>query len=143
MADNIIPFNISLIGDTTQEKWLGDFKAIKNLGFRAQMAQSRIRREYLGDLAQYASEDEVIRATVFSDLAVSLADSPKWWKEANNGVDLQDWNVVEAVYLKIQDIRGLLKKEEAQKTKADAEVLKKAIDGGDAKAELANPEGAE
>ncbi len=131
MADDVA-FTISLTGDTTKEKWFGEFRALRRLSFRQQMLRDRLRREYLGDLAQYATKRASEQAVLFADLFVSLTKVPDWWTASGNGQDLSDDNVLEAVWLEVQKIQGNLKDEEKKKTAADAEVLKKAVEDRDA-----------
>jgi hypothetical protein len=132
MAVDDVSFNISVTGETSGEKWFGEFRALRRLSFRQQMMRDRARREYLGELAQYASARVLEQAIVFADLAVSLTKVPEWWKAAGNGQDLCDDNLLEAVWMEVQRIQGNVKDEDKKKTKSDAEVLKKAVENHEA-----------
>jgi hypothetical protein len=130
-----VAFTISVTGETTKEKWFGEFRALRRLSFRQQMARDRSRREYLGELAQYASGRALEQAVVFADLAVSLTKAPEWWTSSANGQDLCDDNLLEAIWMEVQRIQGNVKKEDEKKTKDDAGVLKKAVENHEAKNE--------
>jgi hypothetical protein len=125
-------FTISLVGDTTGEKWFGKFKARIRVPYRLQMMRDRLRREYLGEMPQYASARAQEQAIVFADLAVSLTEFPDWWKAAGNGQELCDDNLIEAIWSEVQRIQGAIKDEDKKKTQDDASALKKAVESGEA-----------
>lgn len=98
---NTAKFNISLDGDSTGEKWIGEFTVKTRLSHRDQMRRDQFRRELLGDARpDMASPRALNQASIFSDLQVRIVDAPKWWLEAANGLDLLDDNVVGEVYSK-------------------------------------------
>lgn len=123
-----VPFEVSVVGEETKEKWFGKFRALRRLSHRAQMQRSRIRREMLGEHPQYATQRDIEMAIMFSDLAVSITQAPKWWAESGGGQDLVDDNVIVEVYNKAQAIQNEVLDEEKKKTLEDAKVLKKAVE---------------
>lgn len=135
-STNEATFTISVVGDVTKEKWYGEFKCVKYLSFRQNLMRDRIRRELIGDLAQYASDAARDQSYALADLAVALVKVPDWWKEAGNGQDLQDPNVLDAVWAEVAKVWGVLKTEDKKKTVEDAKALKKAVDERDAEKEL-------
>ena len=126
-----VPFEISVVGDTSGDKWFGKFSAIRRLPHRLQMMRSRIRREMLGAFPEKASQRDIEQAVMLSELAVSITKAPKWWLETDSGQEMIDDNVIIELYNKIQSIRDDDQKEEDAKTKADAAALKKAVENPD------------
>lgn len=98
MADNDAPFSISVIGDSTDEKWVGDFRAKKRLSHRDHLRKDQIRRELLGSAPGTPTDRALSTAMILSELAVRLTKAPKWWTEAAEGQDLQDDNVIGAAF---------------------------------------------
>jgi hypothetical protein len=134
MADDV-GFTISLTGETTKEKWFGEFRARKRLSFKQQMVRDRIRRELLGEYAQFASQRTQEVAVMFSDLAVGLTESPNWWKSSEGGQLLHDDNVLDAVWTEVAKIWGVIKEDDQKKVKTAAETLKTAVNEKDAEKE--------
>jgi hypothetical protein len=120
---NIFDFSLDVYGDSTGERWIGDFKAKLRLSHRDHMAKDMAKRALLGSDAQFASQDSIVRAEMFAHIGASLTQTPGWWKEKGNGLDLFDDNVVIAVYEKVVE----------EQTKVVAEIKKK---GEEAKAAL-------
>lgn len=115
-------FSISVDGDSTGEKWIGEFTVKTRLSHRDQMRRDQIRRELLGDARpDMASPRALNQAGIFSDLQVRIVDAPRWWLEAANGIDLLDDNVVGEVYGKALEeeskVLAGLKKEGEQAVK--------------------------
>jgi hypothetical protein len=65
------------------------------------MQKDIVKRGLVGQDPQFASQDTLVRAEMFSHLSVSLLKTPTWWREKGNGLDLFDDNVVIAAYEKI------------------------------------------
>ena len=96
---NTQAFSISVVGEVTSETFKGNFSSKKRLSHMDRLRADQFRREYLGptsrgDAGQVASTI----AVALSDLRVRLVDMPKWWIESNYGADLEDWNVLMAVW---------------------------------------------
>lgn len=118
-----VNFSISLIGNVTGEKWVGEFTTKLRLSHRDQLARDRISRELLGDTRpDFASPRAINQANIFSDLRVRLTQAPAWWKESAEGLDLEDDNVVAEVYnkaLKFENDELLKLKENAEKAEKE------------------------
>jgi len=114
---NDVPFSISLIGDVSEEKWVGDFRAKKTLSHRDQLRRDQIRRELLGSQGGTPTERALSIAMVLSELAVRITKAPKWWAEKGDGLDLDDGNVIGEVYDNVTRIER--EAAEAKKVKAE------------------------
>lgn len=114
---NDVPFSISIVGDTTDEKWVGDFRAKRTLSHRDQLRRDQIRRELLGSAAGASTDRALSIAMVLSELAVRVTKAPKWWTEKDNGLDLEDGNVIGEVYDQVMRIER--EHIEARKAKAE------------------------
>lgn len=127
-GNDTVQFSISVTGESTGEKWTGSFKMKTRLSHRDQLRLDQIRRDLLGPNPDGASPRAQNQAEVFSFIAVHLLDAPMWWKSNDNGLDLQDDNVVAEVYAQIT------------KAKSDAiEKLKKAASEAEVTIKEANP----
>lgn len=93
-----VQFTVSVIGDTTGEKWYGMFKVKPRLSHRDQLQRDKVRRELLGADGSNASVRAKDQAEIFSQLAVRVVEAPSWWKDNGNGLDLVDDNVIADVY---------------------------------------------
>lgn len=118
MAYDLHTFTISVIGDTTNEKWHGTFKARVRMSHRDSMLRDRLRRQMLGnDSPALATPRAQSQAQIFSFLDVTLVEAPAWWKDNGNGQDLYDDNVVAAVFDEVE--KGM--EEAREKLKKQAE----------------------
>jgi|GEM_PF-3222839 len=100
-------FSIMVVGDVTGETLKGTFAAKKWLSHRDRLNQDKIRRELLGSLnPDGASITALSIAEAVSEITVRLIDSPKWWAETQNGLDLQDSNVVSEVYKGVMKVES-------------------------------------
>lgn len=99
MTDNEVPFSLDEVGAISNESFKGDFKVKKALSFRESLQKDQIRRDLLGDTnGSPASYEAQEYATMLSELRIRLVDPPAWWKEANNGAELRDENVLLKVW---------------------------------------------
>lgn len=122
---NEAQFTISVTGDITGEKWMGLFKVKIRLSHRDYMTKDKLRRDFLGDHPEAASERASTSAEILSQLAVRIVEAPTWWAASNNGLDLADDTVILEIYksaIKAEtDAAEALKKKAAE---AEAELKK-------------------
>lgn len=86
-------------GLNTGTTWNGKFVVKLTLSPRDNLRADRLYREYLGDTSGASpSEFAVYQSYMLSQLAVRLTEAPSWWKDANNGLDVQDENLLEEVF---------------------------------------------
>jgi hypothetical protein len=114
---NDAPFTISLVGEASLETWAGTFRAKTRLSHRDQLSKDARRRELLGNQPGTSTERALTTAMILAELSVRLTDAPKWWSEKGGGLDLEDDNVIGAVYDKAMTIE----KEAADDKKKKAE----------------------
>lgn len=111
------PVEINVVGEETGRTWKGEFTFRGTLTRRQRMYADQVRRTVLGPSpeGQQALGSINTEAFIIGQLAVMVADAPKWWQESDSGLDLEDWNVVLSVYeagLKVQDgVNADLKKD--------------------------------
>jgi hypothetical protein len=110
----------NIIGDSTSEVYRGAFVFSTKLSFSDMLKMDRLRRTYLGgENQENASQFAVNIANAIADLSVRVIEGPPWWKESNFGLNLKDYNVLNAVY----DLAMLAQKEdeeEREKKKREA-----------------------
>ncbi len=93
-------FTVSVEGDVTGEKWYGSFKAKTLLTHRDNLRIDQLRRDLLGGLSDGPAPGRTAIETsiAMAEMGVRITDAPEWWRASNNGLDLADNNVVQAVY---------------------------------------------
>jgi len=126
MANLPIEFSIKVTGETTGEEYKGVFKIRPRLNLQARLTRDQMRRDLLGVKGDEASQDAMNIATVYSKIWAHLVEAPSWWKDARNGLDLEDEAPAGAVYQEVlriekESIDAVLKKGEQA-----AEALKNA-----------------
>lgn len=124
-SDIPVSYVVNIKGDFTGKSWYGKFEAKTTLSHRDRLLRDRLRREYLGDKSEGASEEAKATAICFSELAARLTKWPDWWTASDMGMELKDMNLVGEVYrgaLKIEEdyLKDLARKdEEAKKVLAE------------------------
>ena len=93
-------FTIDGIGETTGQKYFGNFTTIciLNVGQKHQLEIERSRLS--ADLA-YPSDRLRGFSLILATLNVKLIKKPDWWNDSFGGLDLLDENIVMDVYDKI------------------------------------------
>jgi hypothetical protein len=123
MLNEPLSFTIDVTGSITGETYKGAFKARPRLSHRDQLKRDQFRRELLwGDGAGAGGCANNI-SQIFAKIWVHLAESPSWWKDAANGLDLTDEEPIVAVYEQILKLES----EAIAAIKAKAEEAKKEL----------------
>jgi hypothetical protein len=91
-------FDLNLLGENTGERWLGKFKCKLRLSHRDSIAKDNLRRQLLGTNPEAASARAASLAFIASELHVRIVEAPAWWMASDNGLELEDDNIVAAVY---------------------------------------------
>jgi hypothetical protein len=125
MSSNESTFNVNVtaISDNT---YAGTFRMRRRLSFFQEFRKDELRRELLGVKPESAPPDLQRYAFMLSVCSAHIIDSPDWWRNASNGVDLLDGEPVDAVFAEISKVlaeteKALLeKKEKAKATLKDA-----------------------
>ena len=117
-------FLFSEVGDTTQQKFEGEFTVlcIPNM---MQKRSIEIERSRLSADLNNPTDNLFSIAVMLGNLRVRVIDGPGWWKDSNGGFTIKDENI----------IIGLFDKVMKQEDEWREEVRKKATGGDD----LGNP----
>jgi hypothetical protein len=91
-------FSIAERGEVSGTTFNWSFTAKRMLSIRDRITRDGIRRQLIGERPQDAEANTVMRAEMLAFLQVSLTETPKAWKEAGNGLDLFDDNIILKVY---------------------------------------------
>jgi hypothetical protein len=129
MTSNSEKFSIDVEGETTGKTWKGVFGTKLRLSHKDELRQDEIRRELLGKNPMGVSVRANNIAEVFSFVLIHLTQVPQWWEMNGNGLDLEDDNVVRALYEKILDLKVAAQ----EKLKAEAEAARTALAGVESK----------
>lgn len=126
-AANEMSFSINILGEVTQERWVGTFTAKCRLSHRDHLTADKLFRELIGPNPETACDRARQTSEIFSQLAVRIVQSPDWWKASGNGADLADDAIIAEVYNNAMRIEKealeTLKKKAAE---AQAELQKQA-----------------
>jgi hypothetical protein len=128
-GDNTFTFTITEVGDSTGEKFNWAFTAKRRLSIRDMITKDAQRRFIIGDRPETAAPDTVMRAEMLAYLSVSITESPKAWRDSQNGLDLFDDNVLIKMYETIQEAQNKAIQEaqkEAEEAKAGLRKIAKA-----------------
>jgi len=91
-------FTINVIGETTGKPYSGKF-TIKTVLTRGDWFKADAqRRALLGANAQEAMPMLQLEAFMLGKLSVQILDAPDWWKNSNNGLELEDANVITSIF---------------------------------------------
>lgn len=91
-------FTINIIGDTTGENYRGVFEVRTRISHRDNLREDEIRRTLLGTNPTTATPRAANTAEVFSQLHNRIVKAPTWWTGSDGGQDLEDDNVIAAIY---------------------------------------------
>lgn len=116
-----VSFTVNVVGNVTGIQWHGVFKTRVRLSHRDWMRQDQVRRELLGPNPAGAGARATDSADLFSTILTHVIDSPTWWKDNENGLGLEDDNVVVEVFngvmkAKVDAAEEVRKRAEAAKT---------------------------
>lgn len=114
---NDAPFTLTVVGETSDTTWTGEFRAKKWLSHRDQLAKDQIRRELLGGQTGQPTDRALTTSMILSELRVRLTKFPEWWPTTGMGLDLADDNVIGTIYDKAMAIEA--EAVEAKKAKAE------------------------
>ena len=92
-----VTFPVDVKGIDTEREYKGVFTAKVKLSMRESLREDENRRDLLGKRPESASQwaNEVAAALAY--LSVRITNSPEFWKDCNNGIDLEDSNVLVTV----------------------------------------------
>lgn len=97
MVQSKVSFPIDVIGQSSKQPFKGVFSVKTKVSFRDSLREDEVRRNILGTNPQGANQYVSDIATILAYLSVRIQESPAWWKDSNNGVDLEDDNVLMAI----------------------------------------------
>jgi len=117
-----VQFVVNVTGSITQEKFEGLFEAKIFPSHRDTLREDEVRRSVLGMKSSEASEHAQSIATGIAFLTTRITKSPNWFSSSNNGIDLEDDNVLIEVHNACfgaitEEVTSLHKKAEEAKEK--------------------------
>ena len=121
-------FDINLVGDVTGEKWLGKFKCKLRLSHRDTLSKDNLRRQLLGENPALATERASSLAFIASELSVRLTDAPPWWRGSDNGLELEDDNIMAEIYANCVRLEKELYDKTHKKAEEASDELKKKLE---------------
>lgn len=110
-------FMVDTVGENTGEAYKGTFKVRVRMSHRDSLREDEVRRGLLGANPDAASDRAKSIAYIFAVLSVRIIDCPSWWANSDNGLALEDDNVVKEVF--DQTVEASAKALEELKNKAE------------------------
>ena len=118
-------FDVDVEGDTTGLKYKGQFtvKCVLNMAGKHALELEKTRL-----MADYANPSRglVGIAVTLATIRAKIVEAPEWWKNADDGAEIIDENVILAIYDKCNEMEAKWRKElkgkaeEAQEEKEEA-----------------------
>lgn len=111
------PVEINVVGEETGRVYKGAFTFRGTQTRRQRLYADQVRRRALGPSPEGTDPLPNVNtdAYIIGQCASRVIDSPKWWQESDSGMDLDDSNVILAIYeaaLKVEDeVKAELSKE--------------------------------
>jgi hypothetical protein len=93
-----VDFAISCTGELTGQSYVGTFTAKTKLSVKEQFREDELYRTLLGVDSQHASVAAKTLATALAYLGVRIIKSPDWWTKYDNGMEIEDMNLIVAVH---------------------------------------------
>lgn len=115
-------FSINSVGDRTKRIFSGTFTVKTILSRQDQFIADAKRREILGPNSQDALDILKVEAWQFGQLYVRIIKAPQFWADSNNGLLLEDYNIIQEIYTKCVELEQKSAdalKDEAQGAKKD------------------------
>jgi hypothetical protein len=126
-----VPFTVDLVGEVTGEKFWGEFRAKTYLSFRDELQEDKFYRDLLGIRPEDAQPRAKNQAKCIAQLWVRLTETPDWWKERGNGLDISDDNVIESILLDAVGIEARARSEIKTKGTKAVEKLRDVVSEDD------------
>ena len=121
-------FSVDVEGSMTKNSYKGVFKIRPLLSHRDKLRRDELKRQLIGATPDGTGVAALRTAEIFSKIWVHLTESPSWWRDAGNGLDLIDEEPVVAVIDKIvemeQEVMGGISKEGEEAKKELVEIAK-------------------
>lgn len=111
------PVEINVVGEETGRVYKGAFTFRGTQTRRQRLYADQVRRRALGPSPEGTEPLPNVNtdAYVIGQCAARVVDAPKWWQESDSGMDLDDSNVILAVYeaaLKVEEeVKSALSKD--------------------------------
>lgn len=102
LPSNSATFTVRVIGEVTQQEYVGEFKCICVPTTGARNAIIREELRLTGDFENVPPE-LIIRARWLANCRGRIEDGPIWWKESRGGEDLLDDNVLKEVHEQLME----------------------------------------
>lgn len=121
-------FTINITGEETGRVYTGKFKVKTILSRRDNFVADERRRMILGANSTQAAPNLQGEAFILGQLYVRILEAPKFWQDSDNGLDIEDANVIGEVFKlameKYDESKNKLKEEAEQAIKSLSKKVK-------------------
>jgi hypothetical protein len=92
--------SVSIVGDRTSRSYSGQFTTKTVMTMKDEFQADLRRRQVIGPSPDGTPPAANLqwRAFMLGQIAVKVLDAPKWWLESNDGLELEDGNVITELY---------------------------------------------
>ena len=123
LPKNSASFTVDLLGNKTGHRYQGTFE-VKCIMSNQEILDAAAAIDRAGGYSPTMPGGFKSFIQAIEELAYSVIDSPKWWRDSMGGRTLEDQNVVTEIYTKAVDVQLDFKKKlqgEAEKAEKNAE----------------------
>jgi 3-oxoacyl-ACP reductase-like protein len=114
---------LSLVGALSKTPYVGDFEFRKSLSI-SQILRVSVLADRLKGHSTTIDEEGSLIAQMVAELSQRVISAPEWWKNSNNGEDLQDLNVLFEVFSAARKVEQEYREEMEAKVKKAEESTK-------------------
>lgn len=140
ITTNQHPFSVSVVGESTNETYKGDFVTTRILSQRQLLLSDRLFREYLGgENPMHAADWAKDRAQTLADINSALVQVPRFWRDASMGLDLLDSNILSEVWKEVQRVQREAQDAIKARSEKDAAKLKDLVENRPVTEEYVSP----
>lgn len=130
MRRNEAEFLVNIPVEGEEQPLRGKFRVKVRLSYRDILNMDSRRRQLLGPAGGEADGLAALIASTLSKVQTHTLEAPSWWKEAGDGLEFEDINVILKVAAELNKVEvdymeGLKKAAEEAKPTLQAEVEKK------------------
>lgn len=126
-------FTLNVVGETSGDVFKGVFEVKPNTSLRDTVREDEVRRGLIGSNPDGVDPLVAGICSTVAYLKIRLVKSPKWWEESGFGFNLEDENVLVAVFKETEKIVNKVAEEKRAKALAAQKELKGHLENLDIK----------
>jgi hypothetical protein len=107
-------FDLNAIGEVTQKEYDGQFTVLCVPSMRDRRDIEIEKGRLAADMSN-PTDSLLGLAIILANIRIRILDAPNWWTQSMGGLDIQDENVLVALYEKVMEAEDLWRKDVKEK----------------------------